>query len=75
MRRATRRFDVGLHGVDVLVDAVRRWLTLPVHQHVVGVVVGEHAGPVGVVPSDRVKIIHALEVAVDLVFGHESLLS
>jgi hypothetical protein len=33
------------------------------HNHVVGVLVGEHARPVGSVPSLEVEFIHALDVA------------
>jgi hypothetical protein len=35
-----------------------------------GVVVGEDAVPVGLVPSDEVKLIHAFEVARDLILMH-----
>ena len=44
---------------------------LPIDVHVVGVVVGEHAVPVGVVPSREVEVIHALEVGCDLILFHE----
>jgi hypothetical protein len=49
---------VGLPVVDVLVTVSKR-LTFSVHDHILGVVVGEHAVRVGVVPLDEVKIIHA----------------
>ena len=55
----------------MLLDAVRHGLALPIHEHVVGVVVGEHSVPVGVVPSGEVEVIHALEVAYDLIVWHE----
>ena len=45
-----------------------RWfLTLPVDQHVLGVVMGEDAVPVSAVPAREVEVVHALEVACDLV--------
>ncbi|MGH9080765.1 MAG: hypothetical protein ACRDYE_11955 [Acidimicrobiales bacterium] len=49
------------HGVDVLLDTVGRGLTLPVHQDIVGVMVCEDAGPIGVIPSHEVELIHALK--------------
>src|SRR5690349_11634383 len=55
---------------EVLLDAVRHGLALPIHQHVVGVVASEHAVPVGVVPSGEVKVVHALEVGGDVVIVH-----
>jgi hypothetical protein len=60
-------FDVRLHGLDVLLDAVGRGLSLPVHEDIVGVMVSEDAGPVGVVPSHDVEFIHALKVAINCV--------
>jgi hypothetical protein len=54
----------------MLFNPVSRRLTLPVHQDIVGVVMGEHTVPVGIVPSIEVKIIHALEILVDLILVH-----
>ena len=42
-------------------------LSLPVHEYFVGVIVSEHAGPVAVVPSDKVEFIHALKIAINYV--------
>jgi len=41
-----------------------------IYTNVAGVVVGEHAVPVGAVPSHEVELIHALEVAGYLVIRH-----
>ena len=55
-RTATTLFDVCLHGINVLTDAMGSGLSLPVDENVVGVVVGEHTGPIGVVPVGRVVV-------------------
>src|SRR6516165_2326270 len=74
-RRASRRLDVCLHRSDVLADAVGHRLALPVDEHVVGVVMGEHAVPVGVVPTGEIEVVHSLEVGADLVIAHAFTLS
>jgi len=48
--------------IDVLLDTASRLLPLPVHHHVVGVVVGEHAVPVGVVPALEVEVVMPLRL-------------
>ena len=68
--RATGGLDEGLHGIDVLLDAVGLGLPVDIYENVVGVVVGEHALPVGSVPPLEVEFIHALEVAGYLVVRH-----
>ena len=49
-----------------------RRLSFPVHQDIASVVVSEHPVPVGLVPSIEVEIVHALEVALNLILNHES---
>jgi hypothetical protein len=61
-RRAAGRLDIRLHGIDVRLNPPFRFLALPVDVHVVGVVTGEHAMPISVVPSREVEVIDALEV-------------
>ena len=52
--------DHGLHGVDVFLDAVGRRLPVDIDEHVVGVVAGEQAVPVGSVSCCEAKIVHAV---------------
>ena len=68
--RPTGGLDHGLHGVDVFLDAVGWRLPVNIHEHVVGVVAGEKAVPVGPVPCREVKIVHAVQVASDLIVCH-----
>jgi len=58
------------HGIDVLLDPMGLGLPVDIYKNVVGMVVGEHAVPVGAVPSHEVELIHALEVAGYLVIRH-----
>jgi hypothetical protein len=60
-------FDVRLHGRDVLLYAVGRGLSLPFHEDIVGVMVSKDTGPIGIVPSNEIKVIHTLKVAINSV--------
>jgi hypothetical protein len=51
----------------VLLDPMGLGLPVDIYTNVAGMVVGEHAVPVGAVPSHEVELIHALEVACYLV--------
>jgi hypothetical protein len=68
--RATGGLDECPHGIDVLLDPVGVGLPVDIYKNVVRMVVGEHAVPVGAVPSHEVELIHALEVAGYLVICH-----
>ena len=70
-RSAADRLDERLHGIDVLLDTVRRVLALPVHEYVIRVMVGENALSVSIIPSDEIQIVHPLEVFGHLIFLHD----
>src|SRR5438876_4871037 len=69
-RRATGGLDERLHGVNVLLNAVRLRLPVDIHENVVGVIVGEDATPVRSVPAREIELIHTVEIARYLVVGH-----
>jgi hypothetical protein len=54
----------------VFLDAMGRSLPVNIDEHVVGVVAGEKAMPVGSVLCREVKIVHAVQVASDLIVCH-----
>jgi hypothetical protein len=70
-RRAAGGLDESPHSIDMLLNAVGLGLPVDIYENVVGVVMGEHAVPVGFVPSLEVELIHALEVAGYLVVRHD----
>jgi hypothetical protein len=51
---------------------VGHWLTLPVHHDVVGVVMREHAMPIGAVPSGEVEIVHSSKIAIYLIIARHN---
>jgi hypothetical protein len=63
--------DICLHGSYVLFNAMSRFLALPVYQDVVSVMVCKNAMPIGVIPADKVEIVHSFQVLLDLIFLHD----
>ena len=50
---ATGGLDERPHGIDVLLESMGLGLPVDIYKNVVGMVVGEHAMPVGAVPSTK----------------------
>jgi hypothetical protein len=48
-----------------------RFLALPVDEDVVGVMIGENAAPISVIPADKIEIVHSLYVLINLVVVHD----
>ena len=72
-RGAPNGIDEGLTCGNVLRDATRGFLSLPVHKNIISVVMGEDAVPVGLVPTVEVEIVHSPEVAINLLVLHQLL--
>src|SRR3954453_18094048 len=70
-RRTTGGLDQSLHRLDVFLDTACGRLPLDLHNHVVGVAVGERTMPVGSVPSVEIELIHSLQIAGYLVTCHD----
>ena len=72
-RRAPNGIDESLTCGNVLRNATRGFLSLPVHKNIISVVMGEDAVPVGLVPTVEVEVVHSLEVSINLLVLHELL--